>query len=114
MHDTTPDPCQRGKGPFLCAPYSACENGRHEPSRYINRCPMAKGGERCQVVKHSFRRRKTGPEIELRILHCKQQQRYFTVYPTGYVPFGRCSLAQVDFRGEPIERLQSVSLMERS
>lgn len=106
MQDAAPDPGQRGKAPFLCAPYTARENGRYEPYQNIDRCPMAKGGEPCQVVKHSFRRRKTGPEIELRVLHCKRHQRYFTVYPTGHVPYAQCSLAQVDFRGEPVERLQ--------
>lgn len=105
MHDATPEPRQRGKDPFLCAPYMAAKNGRYEPQS-IDRCPLAKGSERCQVLKHGFRHRKTGPEIGLRILHCKRHQRYFTVYPTGHVPYARHSLAAVDFCGEPIERLQ--------
>lgn len=96
-----------GKPPFLCAPYYATgENARYEPPQDIDRCPLAVGGERCHVVKHGFRNRKTGPEIALRILCCKVHGRHFTVYPTGHVPHGRESVAPVDLRGEPIERLQ--------
>ena len=58
------------------------------------------------MVKHSFRNRKTGPEIALRILCCKVHGRHFTVYPTGHVPHGRQSIAPVDLRGDPIEHLQ--------
>ena len=104
VRDATPG--QKGKAPFLCAPYTADKEGRYKPSQGIDRCPLAKARERCHLVKHSFRHRKTGPEIGLRILHCKRHQRYFTVYPPGHVPYARYSLADVDFCGEAIERLQ--------
>jgi len=106
MPDATPESWKKGKAPFLCAPYTAAKNGRYEPPQSIDRCPLAKGGERCQVVKHGFRNRKTGPEIGLRILHCKVHHRYFTVYPVGHVPYDRCPLAAVDLCGEPIQRSQ--------
>ena len=98
-------PQRPGKAPFLCAPYYvAGEDGRYEPSQYIDQCPLAEGGQLCQLEKHSFRYRKTGPEIPLRILHCKVHGLYFTVYPVGHVPYGRCSVAAVDLRGAPIEQ----------
>lgn len=96
-----------GKSAFLCAPYYAGgEGGRYEPLVGIDRCPLAAGGEPCHVVKHSFRNRKTGPEIALRILHCKLHDRHFTVYPTGHVPHGRQALAKVDLGGKPIKCLE--------
>lgn len=93
------------KASFLCAPYFAGGNGRWEPSQTLDRCPLAEAGELCQICKHGFRNRKTGPEIPLRILRCEPHSRYFTVYPPGYVPYGRCCVAVVDLQGEPVERL---------
>lgn len=90
--------------PFLCAPYFAGEDGRYEPSQTIARCPWAAAGEPCQICKHGFRDRKTGPEIPLRILRCKPHCRHFTVYPPGHVPYGRCGVGAVDLRGETVER----------
>jgi hypothetical protein len=107
MPKSCPDHQASEKPPFLCAPYYATgENARYEPPQDIDRCPLAEGGERCHVVKHSFRDRKTGPKVALRILRCKVHSRHFTVYPTGHVPHGRESIAPVDLRGEPTERLQ--------
>lgn len=94
----------RATSPFLCAPYFAGEGERYEPSQTIDRCPWAGAGEPCQICKHGFRARKTGPQIPLRILLCKPHCRYFTVYPPGHVPYGRCGVAAVDLRGETIER----------
>lgn len=92
------------KWPFLCAPYTSGKGERYQPSQSIDRCPLATGGGRCEVGKHGFRDRKTGPEIPLQILYCEVHNRYFTIYPVGHVPYGRCALAPVDLRGEPIER----------
>lgn len=96
-------PHASGNTPFLSAPYFAGEDGRYQPSKGINRCPAAVANEPCQVTRHSFRRRKTGPEIPLRILYCKRHDLHFTVYPVGYVPYGRRAEAVVDFCGRPLE-----------
>jgi hypothetical protein len=99
-----PPSTEAGKAPFLCAPYLAGGDGRYQPSDAIDRCPFAAAGEPCKICKHGFRERKTGPEIPLRVLRCEPHGRYFTVYPPGYMPYGRCSVAVVDLRGEPVER----------
>lgn len=72
------------------------------PSLYtliIDRCPLARGGERCRIRQHDWRKRKTGPSVALRVLKCKSHRRAFTVYPPGYVPYGRQAWIPVDPRG---------------
>lgn len=90
--------------PFISAPYSADEQGRYRPSARIDQCPWAQGRQRCQLEKHDFRRRKTGPEVPLRVLRCHTHGHDFTVYPPGHVPYGRVALVPVDLQGEPIAR----------
>lgn len=95
------------KRPFLWTPYLADETGQYKPSSRIDRCPHAVGGEPCCTLKeHSFRERKTGPKIPLRVLYCEQHRVYCTVYPPGHVPYGRSSLAAVDLGGKAIELLE--------
>lgn len=91
--------------PFLYTPYMADEAGQYRPSS-IDRCPFAAAGEPCQIQEHSFRDRKTGPKIPLRVLYCKQHGAHFTLYPPGYVLYGRSSLAAVDLAGKAIEVLE--------
>ena len=90
--------------PFLSAPYLAGEDGRYAPPEAIDQCPFAEGPKPCRLEKHDWRARKTGPEVALRILRCRTHGVYFTVYPPGHVPYGRCSLAPVDLQGEALVR----------
>lgn len=76
--------------PFVSAPYVE-DNGVWRPVR-VKECPV---GEGCQIVKHSWRPRKTGPGHPVAILQCLMHGRYFTVYPSGHVPYGRQRIAPV-------------------
>lgn len=52
---------------------------------------------------HSHRARKTGPEIALVVARCHRHGVSFTVYPPGYVPYGRTAVAPVDLQGRRVE-----------
>jgi len=90
--------------PFVTAPYVADADGRMRPAVTVCECVKAKPGERCDVVGHGFRRRKTGPEFPVATYHCREHRRYVTVYPMGHVPYGRVRMAPVDERGFPSGR----------
>lgn len=47
----------------------------------------------CRVGAHHLRERKTGPGFALQVVRCAAHGRSFTVYPPGYVPYGRMALA---------------------
>lgn len=56
----------------------------------------------CDVVRHSWRARKTGPCFPLLVMHCRGHGRRFSVYPPGHVPYARRALARVGFDGAAI------------
>lgn len=82
---------------FVCAEYVE-EEGRRRPIG-VKECPV---GEGCQIGPHSTRERKTGPDFGLRIFKCSVHDRYFTVYPPGYVPYARQRIAPVTEGGAAI------------
>jgi hypothetical protein len=86
----------------VSAPYVEGQAGRLRPVAVLDRCPVAGVGERCQLRKHGFRSRKTGPGFGLQRLHCELHGVYFTVYPPGYVPYARQAVAPVDERGQVV------------
>ena len=88
---------------FLCAPYAADEGGVWHPVGAIPQCPWAEAHEPCQILRHDFRERKTGPEFPIQVLRCRTHTRYFTVYPAGHVPYGRVRMAPVDPGGHALE-----------
>ncbi len=92
--------------PFLSAPYVADETNRMSPSERIDQCPWASEGESCKIRKHDWRRRKSGPSIGLRVLRCLTHGHDFTVYPPGYVPYGRQVLVPVDLGGHVLKQLE--------
>ena len=94
---------------FLCAPYVADERGKYQPAGTLTECPVAKGAKRCRLRKHSWRRRKSGPCLPLRVLHCRRHSRYFTVYPIGHVPYSREPLVPVALSGHAIQRAENES-----
>jgi hypothetical protein len=52
--------------------------------------PCAEGShQQCLLKEHRYRKRKTGPEHDLLVVHCKTHHRFFTVYPPGFGPYGR-------------------------
>ena len=42
---------------------------------------------------HEWRARQSGPEFPLMVVYCKTHDVYYTVYPPGYVPYGRAPVA---------------------
>ena len=52
---------------------------------------------------HDHRHRKTGPRIPLLVARCHRHQVTFTVYPPGYVPYGRTAVTPVDLQGRRVE-----------
>lgn len=67
----------------------AQDDGTLRPVEGIAQCPSARGDARCRLSKHDWRRRKTGPCYPLRVLLCHTHGRHFTVFPQGFVPYGR-------------------------
>jgi hypothetical protein len=46
-------------------------------------------GDDCRIREHDIRPRRTGPGHPLVVIVCVVHGRYFTLYPVGYVPYGR-------------------------
>ena len=97
-----------GPRPFLCAPYVVVD-GKARPVEGISRCAWSRGGEECRLSRHSLRARKTGPQLPLRVMRCHFHGQYFTVYPGGFVPYARRSLAPVDVAGHPLQAPEGAS-----
>lgn len=57
--------------------------------------PCGCSGE-CRIREHSMRERRTGPGHPLVVIECTVHGRYFTLYPPGYVPYGRRRLIVED------------------
>jgi hypothetical protein len=57
----------------------------------------------CRLSFDHRRYRKTGPEFPLTVLRCRPHGRCaFTLYPPGYVPYGRQRIAPVAVDGSPV------------
>lgn len=66
------------------------------------RCPLGADGSECRVRVHDHRARKTGPRVALVVARCRTHARAFTVYPPGYVPYGRVAVVPVDLAGREV------------
>lgn len=63
-------------------------------------CPLHSPGERdCNLKISHQRARSTGPEFPLFVLVCKEHRIGFTLYPPGYYPYSRHTLAPVSHDG---------------
>jgi hypothetical protein len=91
---------------FLSAPYVADGSERARPVEGIDQCPWAEGSEGCRIRGHHWRERKTGPSVALRVLKCLTHGQAFTVYPPGFVPYGRQPWIRLDLRGCEVKRLE--------
>lgn len=79
----------------------AGEDGALRPVKGIDRCPHDADGRPCRLSKQDWRERQTGPGFPVAILRCRTHGKYFTVYPTGFTPFGRQRTAPAPQAGEP-------------
>lgn len=67
----------------------------------------------CRVVKNGWGERDTGPCHLLRRVKCHHGSGY-TLYPPGYVPYGRVSTAPVDSSGEMVRVGEGDGAQEQS
>jgi hypothetical protein len=51
--------------------------------------------QRCAISLDHYRPRSTGPCFPLAVLRCAAHKHGFTLYPPGYVPYGRAAVAPV-------------------
>jgi hypothetical protein len=77
--------------------YLAAEGGEfvaEVPARCV--ASTAANGADCSITIHCRRIRKTGPSHPLAVARCKRHEVTFTLYPPGYVPYGRAAIAPID------------------
>ena len=74
--------------------YRMDEAGKWRPMM-PSQCPWGCDGEGCVVTAHSERDRKTGPVVALVVVKCKTHRRFFTLYPRGWVPYGRSPIVPI-------------------
>lgn len=90
---------------FICAPYRydfSC--GQWQIAEAIASCPKKSNAleSSCHVVKGRQRHRKVGPSHPLWVLKCDVHACWFTVYPLGWLPFGRRAIVELDSQGESV------------
>ena len=64
-------------------------------------CPCC-DGQSCKIVVDHLRDRKTGPSFPLYVVRCEKHKVGFTLYPPGYYPYSRHTLAPVDAEGNQL------------
>ncbi len=86
---------KKGDKIFITSPYYADNQGRLAPDPPCL-CPLQIHDKRpCEIIRHYFRDRQTGPCFPLLVLKCLTHKIGFTIYPPGYTPHGRKLLAPV-------------------
>jgi len=58
-------------------------------------CPFGGDGRACRIGRHMKRERSCGPEIALVVAVCREHGVHFTLYPLGWVPYGREAVMDV-------------------
>jgi len=82
--------------PFVITPYVEGGGGRLTAVMPDEGPCRARDDRPCRLWVHHHRERKTGPEFPLAVLCCGVHgPPAFTVYPPGYVPYGRHRVAPV-------------------
>lgn len=84
----------------MIAPHRPDADGVLQPVM-PTKCPY-RDDRPCAVRAHHQRHRKTGPEHPLQVVHCSAHGRAFTLYPPGWVPYGRRKLAPARDDGTPV------------
>jgi len=76
---------------FVVAAYNTNEDETR--AQFPDTCPGGlQDGLSCQISLNHNRKRVTGPDF-VHVLQCKTHRKAFTIYPPGYVPFGRSAIA---------------------
>lgn len=94
---------------FIVTSYFAAEGGEFHadiPSRCL--ASTERDGLDCRIGVHHRRSRKTGPDHPVVVARCTTHQVVFTLYPSGYVPYGRVAMAPVDSEGQVLHETLDV------
>ncbi len=92
-------PAAKSKRVFVVAVYQPDGEGNLMPV-LPSWCPFAAGGDRCRVVVHHYRARKTGPCFRLAVVFCSAHlTSCYTLYPKGHFPYGRAQVVSVSTTG---------------
>jgi len=87
-----------GQTPFVVTSYRSDANGSLKPD-VPARCPLAATSIRpepcCRITNDHERIRKTGPGHPLQVVRCHAHGIAFTLYPPGFAPYRRQSVAVV-------------------
>lgn len=78
----------------MTAPYRPRANGRLWPE-IPDEGPCKDGDSPCRVGSHHWRSRSTGPGFPILVVKCWAHDKAFTLYPSGYYPYGRRKVAPV-------------------
>ena len=106
--ESTPSGGEGGKRDFVVSEYLEDEAGGRRP-RLPSMCPFG-GVGRCRVKPHGWRARSCGPGFQLLVVACREHGRCFTVYPPGWVPYGRVPVVHAD-AGCPGSRSQGTGTL---
>ncbi len=80
---------------LVVTPYEADGESKMVP-RFPETCPLGvKDGRPCRLFLDHWRLRKTGPCFPLSVMRCRTHEATFTLYPPGYIPWGREKWAPV-------------------
>lgn len=63
----------------------------------------------CRIGVHHRRSRKTGPCHPLAVARCTTHGEVFTLYPPGYVPYGRVAVVPVDSEGAVLHEIVDIA-----
>ena len=86
--------------PFATTTYTADNDGVIRPD-LPSYCLLATGAQTCSIFVDHYRFRKTGPCCCLAVVGCTEHpQRRYTLYPPGYFPYSRTSVAPYSRSGE--------------
>ena len=83
------------KHPFVVTEYRPGPDGTLEPELPTEGVCAGWDGRSCKLNINHRRERSTGPCFPLTVMRCRPHQRGFTLYPPGYVPYGRIGVAAV-------------------
>lgn len=90
IEDDRGEGCKRD---FVVAVYESAE-GRLLGPVLSGHCPVGGDGERCRVGAHGRRERQQGPGFAWVVAVCHAHRRYFTLYPSGWTPWGRIAVQE--------------------
>ena len=93
---------QKTRRAFVITAYRAGPDGVLEPEIPTEGVCAGQDQLPCKLHIDHRRERSTGPCFPLTVMRCRSHGRAFTLYPPGYVPYGRMALVTVAPDGSPI------------